>query len=76
MPAMSKPQTSANVVVRVTFLILMGLVALLFYPFAPAVIVPVMGWFIWRQHDRVAELEAKLAPPMPPMPLEKKPDDK
>lgn len=60
---MSKPQASANVVIRVTFLILMGLIALLYYPFAPAIIVPVFGWLIWRLNDRVKELEARLSAP-------------
>lgn len=63
MSAVSRPQTSASVVIRVTFLIMMGLVALLFYPFAPAVIVPLAGWYIWRLNDRIKELEARLAPP-------------
>jgi len=61
---MSKSQTSSNVVVRVTFLILMGLVALFFNYLFLAVFVPVVGWFLWRLTDRVAELEAKLAPPV------------
>jgi ABC-type Co2+ transport system permease subunit len=60
---MSKPQVGSNVVVRVTFLILMGLVALFFNYLFLAVFVPVVGWYIWRLTDRVAELEAKLAPP-------------
>jgi hypothetical protein len=60
---MSKPQVGSNVVVRVTFLILMGLVALFFNYLFLAVFVPVVGWFLWRLTDRVAELEAKLAPP-------------
>ena len=60
---MSKPQVGSNVVVRVTFLILMGLVALFFNYLFLAVFVPVVGWYIWRLTDRVAELEKKLAPP-------------
>jgi ABC-type Co2+ transport system permease subunit len=60
---MSKPQVGSNVVVRVTFLILMGLVALFFNYLFLAVFVPVVGWYLWRLTDRVAELEAKLAPP-------------
>ena len=60
---MSKPQVGSNVVVRVTFLILMGLVALFFNYLFLAVFVPVVGWFLWRLTDRVAELESKLAPP-------------
>ena len=55
--------------VRVTFLILMGLVALLFSYLFLAIFVPVAGWYLWRLSDRVAELEAKVSPPM------KKPDD-
>ena len=60
---MSKPQANASVVIRVTFLILMGLVALLFGFIFLAIFVPVAGWYIWRLNDRVNELEAKLAPP-------------
>ena len=70
MSAVSRPQTSASVVIRVTFLILMGLVALLFGFLFLAVFVPVVGWFLWRLMDRVSELEARLAPPP-----QKKPDD-
>jgi len=62
-PAVSKLQGNASVIVRVTFLILMGLVALLFGGLFLAVFVPVAGWYLWRLTDRVAELEAKLAPP-------------
>lgn len=60
---MSKSQATASVVVRVTFLVLMGLVALLFGFIFMAIFVPVVGWFIWRLTDRVAELEAKLGAP-------------
>ena len=60
---MSRPQGNASVIVRVTFLILMGLVALLFGGLFLAVFVPVAGWYLWRLTDRVNELEAKLAPP-------------
>ena len=63
---MSRPQANANVVVRVTFLILMGLVALLYGGLFLAVFVPVAGWYIWRLTDRVNELESKLAPPKKP----------
>jgi len=62
-PAVSRPQGNASVIVRVTFLILMGLVALLFGGLFLAVFVPVAGWYLWRLTDRVNELEAKLAPP-------------
>ena len=60
---MSKLQTGSSVIVRVTFLILVGLVALLFGFIFLAIFVPVAGWYIWRLNDRVNELEAKLAPP-------------
>ncbi len=66
---MSRSQGSASVVVRVTFLILMGLIALLFGGLFLAIFVPVAGWYLWRLTDRVAELEARLAPPP------KKPDE-
>ena len=57
---MSKSQIGSCILVRVTFLILMGLTALLFFGLFLAVFVPVVGWYIWRLNDRVAELEAKL----------------
>lgn len=60
---MSKTQANAGVVIRVTFLILMGLVALLFGFIFLAIFVPVVGWFIWRLNDKVAELEARLGAP-------------
>ena len=60
---MSKPQANASVVIRVTFLILMGLVAFLFGFIFMAFFVPVVGWFIWRLNDKVAELEARLGAP-------------
>ena len=60
---MSKPQANASVVIRVTFLILMGLVAFLFGFIFMAIFVPVVGWFIWSLNDRINELEARLAPP-------------
>ncbi len=62
---MSKTRANASVIIRVTFLILMGLVALLFGFIFLATFVPVVGWFIWRLMDRVSELEARLAPPPP-----------
>ena len=60
---MSKTQANAGVVIRVTFLILMGLVALLFGFIFLAIFVPVVGWFIWRLNDKVAVLEARLGAP-------------
>ena len=59
---MSKPQGNAGVVIRVTFLILIGLLMLTgFAIFVLIVFVPVMGWYIWKQQDRIRDLEARLA---------------
>jgi 4-amino-4-deoxy-L-arabinose transferase-like glycosyltransferase len=58
---MSKPQTNASVIIRVTFLILMGLVALLFGFIFLAVFVPVAGWYIWQLNDKNKLLEARIA---------------
>ena len=66
---MSKPvsQTMAALI-RVVFLVLLAL--LLLYPgvnyLVLIVIVPVMVWLIWRDQDRIAELEKRLAAPEPP----------
>ncbi len=59
---MNRPQTNMNVVVRVTFLILLAFLMLTgFAVFVLIVFVPVMGWYIWRQQDRIRDLEARLA---------------
>ena len=59
---MSKPQGNAGVVIRVTFLILIGLLMLTgFAIFVLIVFVPVMGWYIWKQQDRIRDLESRLA---------------
>ncbi len=59
---MNRPQTNMNVIVRVTFLILLAFLMLTgFAVFVLIVFVPVMGWYIWRQQDRIRDLEARLA---------------
>ncbi len=58
---MSKPQGTYGTVIRMAFLILMAFLVLgepvLFLIF----FVPVVGWFLWSDHDRIAELEKKVA---------------
>jgi hypothetical protein len=45
---------------RVMFLVLLALIALGF-PIIVFAFIPVFGWFIWRDQDRIAELEKRLA---------------
>jgi hypothetical protein len=59
---MSKPLTSVNMVIRVVFLVLLGLLILGgLGGFVILIYLPVLGWIIWRLMDRTAELEAKVA---------------
>ena len=58
---MSKPRGSMDVAVRVTFVILMGVLALFLQLLFLAVFVAVVAWYLWRANDRIAALEKKLA---------------
>lgn len=68
MPSVSKPQLGSGNLVRVIFLVLMGLTVLVFGYLFLAVFVPVIGWYVWHLNDRVSKLEARLAPPAPKKP--------
>jgi hypothetical protein len=46
---------------RVTFLILLALLALEVPGLLIIFFVPIVGWYLWRAQDRIAELEKKLA---------------
>ena len=47
--------------VRIVFLVLVGLIALEEPVLVLIFFVPVVGWLIWRDQDRIAELEKQLA---------------
>ena len=65
--AVSRAKSSLDSAVRVVFLILMGLVALVLTDSLFLLIfVPIVAWFLWRLNDRVREMERKLATPDEP----------
>ena len=69
MQALSKPANQAMAtVVRVVLLVLLALLLLSpgASPLVLIVIIPVMVWLIWRDQDRIAELEKRLAAPEKP----------
>ena len=47
--------------VKIVFLVLMGLVVLTVPVLFLVFFVPIVGWFLWSNHDRVTELEKRLA---------------
>jgi hypothetical protein len=55
-------------VTRIAFLALLALIAI-GYPLIFFVFVPVLGWFVWRDQDRITALERRVAslerPPEP-----------
>ncbi|HKT21561.1 MAG TPA: hypothetical protein VJR06_02915 [Nitrososphaerales archaeon] len=57
---MSRQPIRISAITRITFLVLLGLIALGF-PIILFVFVPVLGWFIWRDQDRISQLEKRLA---------------
>jgi 4-amino-4-deoxy-L-arabinose transferase-like glycosyltransferase len=57
----SKPRPSINSITRLIFLVLVGLIALSEPILILAVLVPVVGWVLWRNQDRIGELERRLA---------------
>ena len=64
MRAMSKVPFRLNTVSRITFLVLIGVLLYggdFFSGLIIIVAIPVFGWLIWRDHDRIAELERRLA---------------
>ncbi len=58
---MSKPKASMDLLVRVTFVILMGALTLFLSLIFLAVFVAVAGWYLWRDNDRLAALEERVA---------------
>ena len=58
---MNKPRSSTDTLVRISFLVLMAVLALFLSLFFLAVFAAVVGWYIWKANDRIAVLEQKLA---------------
>jgi 4-amino-4-deoxy-L-arabinose transferase-like glycosyltransferase len=58
---MSGRRGSMNVVVRVTFLALLGLLTLALGLLLLIFFVPIVGWYVWTLSDRNRELEARIA---------------
>lgn len=58
---MSKPKTSMNLAVRVTFVVLMGALTLFLSLLFLAAFVAVVGWYLWKDTDRIAALEERVA---------------
>ncbi len=58
---MSKPKASMDLAVRVTFVVLMGALTLFLSLLFLAVFVAVAGWFLWKDSDRIATLEERVA---------------
>jgi hypothetical protein len=50
-----------NIVVRITFLVLLVFLTLILQLLLLAVFVAVAGWYIWSLSDKNKELEARLA---------------
>jgi hypothetical protein len=57
---MSKSSGSFGTVIRIMFLILLALITLGEPGLVLIFLVPIVGWLIWRDQDRIAELERKL----------------
>jgi flagellar biogenesis protein FliO len=58
---MSKPRGSMDTIVRITFVILMGVLALFLQLIFIAVFVAVVSWYIWKLSDQNRTLEARIS---------------
>ena len=59
---MSKPRASVDLTIRVTFLVLLAVLTLVFGLLFLLVFVPVVGWYLWKFHERIKRLEGRVAP--------------
>lgn len=57
----AKPRRGLNLATRVTILALLALLAFSVPGLIIIVFVPVVGWYMWSDRERIAELEKKLA---------------
>ena len=57
---MSKSSGITSVAVRVLFLVLMAFAVLISPVLFLIFFVPVVGWFLWRDQDRITQLEKRL----------------
>lgn len=58
---MSKSSFRINTVTRIIFLVLLGLIALREPIVVLVFFIPIAGWLIWRDQDKIAQLEKRLA---------------
>lgn len=62
---MSKNSGSLELAGIIAFLVLVGLIAFIVPQIVLAIFAPVAGYFIWRDHDKIAKLEKQLAAQKP-----------
>ncbi len=55
-----KPGFSMGTFTRLLFLILIAVLAVGYPDLVLIFFVPIAGWFIWRDHDRIVALEKRL----------------
>ena len=60
MQGLSKSSGNVNIIVRVLTLVLMGFLVLVSPILFLIFFVPIVGWFLWRDHDKIAQLEKKV----------------
>jgi hypothetical protein len=58
---LSKPGIRMSSITRIIFLVLLGLIALSEPILVLIFFVPIVGWLIWRDQDRISQLEKRLA---------------
>lgn len=58
---MSKTDLRLSLTTRMVLLLLVAVAALSEPILAVVFFIPIAGWFIWRDHDRMKELEKRLA---------------
>ncbi len=52
---------AAQIGIKIVFLVLMGLIVLSAPVLFLIFFVPIIGWFVWSDHDKIAELEKRIA---------------
>ena len=60
MQGVSRRSFRANTVTKVTFLVLIAVVAISEPVLVLVFFVPVVGWMLWRDQDRISELEKRI----------------
>jgi hypothetical protein len=55
-----KPAFRIGVITRLLLFVLIAVLAIGYTALVVIFFVPIAGWFIWRDHDRIVDLEKKL----------------